>query len=128
MTHPTCCYYKETVLRRIVVNDFLTLQNGVEMNCVPGVNVIIGENGTGKSTLMKLIYAVCTSFDTEEYWLAESQFAPPTFPPEEISEEADQMVWCNGVEHLPLRQYFDADDESTNDVWLMGGACEGIAL
>ena len=122
MTHPTCCYYKETVLRRIVVNDFLTLQNGVEMNCVPGVNVIIGENGTGKSTLMKLIYAIRTSFDTEEYWLGESQFAPPTIPPEGISEEeADRMVLCDGVEHLPLRQYFDADNESTSDVWLMRG-------
>lgn len=122
MTHPTCCYYKETVLRRIVVNDFLALQNGFEMNCVPGINLIIGENGTGKSTLMKLIYAVRTSFDTEEYWLGESQYAPPTLPPDDVSdEEADQMVLCDGVEQLKIRQYFDADDESTNDVWLMRG-------
>ena len=97
MTHPTCCYYKETVLRRIVVNDFLTLQNGVEMNCVPGVNVIIGENGTGKSTLMKLIYAVRTSFDTDEYWLGDSPYAPPTFPPEGIFEEEEDKWFCATV-------------------------------
>ena len=112
MTHPTCCYYKETVLRRIVVNDFLTLQNGVEMNCVPGVNVIIGENGTGKSTLMKLIYAVRTSFDTEVYGMEHGQMS--LFVPFRDKN-------YDGVEHLPIRQYFDADDESTNDVWLMGG-------
>ena len=94
MTHPTCCYYKETVLRRIVVNDFLTLQNGVEMNCVPGVNVIIGENGTGKSTLMKLIYAVRTSFDTEVYGMEHGQMS--LFVPFRDKN-------YDGVEHLPLR-------------------------
>ena len=112
MTHPTCCYYKETVLRRIVVNDFLTLQNGVEMNCVPGINVIIGENGTGKSTLMKLIYAVRTSFDTEVYGMEHGQMS--LFVPFRDKN-------YDGVEHLPLRQYFDADDESTSDIWLMRG-------
>lgn len=122
MTHPTCCFYKETVLRKVVVNDFLALRNGFEMNCVPGVNLIIGENGTGKSSLLKLIYAVRESFDSLEYWLGQSPYAPPTIAPKEVSdEEAEKMVLCEGVEQLRIRQYFDADDESTNDVWLMNG-------
>ncbi len=112
MTHPTRCYYKETVLRKVVVNDFLALRNGFEMNCVPGVNVIIGENGTGKSTLLKLIYAVRTALDTEEFDKEHGQLSmfSPYFGKE-----------YEGVEPLKIRQYFDADDESTNDVWLMNG-------
>ena len=121
MTHPVYFRYKETVLRKIVVNDFLALQNGYEMHCVSGVNLIIGENGTGKSTLMKLIYAVRTSFDSDDHECGEIPHTLPIRTTKGISEE-DLTVLCDGFKDLPLRQYFDADDESTNEVWFMRGA------
>lgn len=37
----------------------ITVFNDLEMSCSNGINIIIGENGTGKTTLLKMIYANC---------------------------------------------------------------------
>ena len=36
-----------------------TVFEELKMECAPGVNIFIGENGTGKTHLLKLIYAAC---------------------------------------------------------------------
>ncbi|MBS1715524.1 MAG: AAA family ATPase [Armatimonadetes bacterium] len=42
---------------KLILKDFTAFRE-VEINFVPGVNAIIGENGTGKTHLLKAIYAV----------------------------------------------------------------------
>lgn len=37
----------------------VTVFKDFKMDCSKGVNIIIGENGTGKTTLLKMIYAAC---------------------------------------------------------------------
>lgn len=37
----------------------ITVFKDFTMKCCDGVNIIIGENGTGKTTLLKMIYAAC---------------------------------------------------------------------
>ncbi|MEG2251391.1 MAG: AAA family ATPase [Bacilli bacterium] len=37
----------------------ITVFEDFSMKCSKGVNIIIGENGTGKTTLLKMIYAAC---------------------------------------------------------------------
>ena len=50
-------------IKKIKVNNF-TVFNELEINASDGVNVIIGENGVGKTHLLKLIYSV---------WLARNE-------------------------------------------------------
>lgn len=45
------------MLKKAVVKNFGPLPNG-EYQFAPGLNVIVGENGLGKSQLLKLLYAV----------------------------------------------------------------------
>lgn len=44
-------------VKRIQVRDFATFPE-LDLRVAPGLNVIVGENGTGKSQLLKLIYSV----------------------------------------------------------------------
>src|SRR5574344_921812 len=45
------------MLKKAVIKNFGPLPNG-EYQFSPGLNVVIGENGLGKSQLLKLLYAV----------------------------------------------------------------------
>ena len=45
------------MLNKAVIKNFGPLPNG-EYQCAPGLNVVVGENGLGKSQLLKLLYAV----------------------------------------------------------------------
>ena len=45
-------------IKKIVLENFTVFTN-IELNFCDGVNVIIGENGTGKTHLLKLLYALC---------------------------------------------------------------------
>jgi energy-coupling factor transporter ATP-binding protein EcfA2 len=47
-------------INRIEINNFLVFKDNFSADLFPGVNVLIGENGTGKTTLMKLLYSVNT--------------------------------------------------------------------
>jgi ABC-type polar amino acid transport system ATPase subunit len=46
---------------RVELKDFLVFKGGFTMNFCSGVNVLIGANATGKTTLMKGMYALCES-------------------------------------------------------------------
>lgn len=46
------------VLSKIRLNRFTAFE-ALELDVSPGINVLIGENGTGKTHLMKLAYAAC---------------------------------------------------------------------
>jgi AAA15 family ATPase/GTPase len=46
-------------IARVEIRDFLVFKGEFAEDFCPGVNVLIGGNGTGKTTLMKLMYAAC---------------------------------------------------------------------
>ena len=52
-----------------------SLFSDFKLKAVPGVNVIIGENGTGKTHILKAIYAVCNVSQNTEMNLFEKHFA-----------------------------------------------------
>jgi energy-coupling factor transporter ATP-binding protein EcfA2 len=51
-------------INRIEIKDFLVFKGAFAVDFCPGVNVLIGANATGKTTLMKVIY----SFGSKHNW------------------------------------------------------------
>jgi putative ATP-dependent endonuclease of OLD family len=49
---------------RVEIKDFLVFKGDFVCDFCPGVNVLIGANATGKTTLMKAMY----SFGSEHNW------------------------------------------------------------
>lgn len=59
-------------LKRLRVERFRSLARGTELSFSDGINVVLGQNGTGKTTLLELIsMVVCSDFST----LATEEFA-----------------------------------------------------
>src|ERR1051325_687359 len=60
-------------LKRLRVERFRSLVKGTELSFSDGINVVLGQNGTGKTTLLELIsMVVCSDFSsiaTEEFAL-----------------------------------------------------------
>jgi energy-coupling factor transporter ATP-binding protein EcfA2 len=48
-------------INRVEIKDFLVLKGNFIAEFCSGINVFIGANGTGKTTLLKILYAVCES-------------------------------------------------------------------
>jgi AAA15 family ATPase/GTPase len=55
-------------IERIEIKDFLVFKGNFSADFCPGVNVFIGGNGTGKTTLLKAMY-----FDYENYYSAKGE-------------------------------------------------------
>jgi predicted ATPase len=51
---------KDFYISSLAVYDFMSLKNG-RINFSKGINIFIGENGSGKSQILKLLYAVIES-------------------------------------------------------------------
>lgn len=49
-------------IKRIKFQNYTVFEDQ-QMEFSPGINVIIGENGTGKTHLMKALYSACQSAD-----------------------------------------------------------------
>jgi AAA15 family ATPase/GTPase len=47
---------------RVEIKDFLVFKGEFAMDFCPGVNIIIGGNATGKTTLLKVMYAICQHY------------------------------------------------------------------
>ena len=63
-------------INRIKIKDFLVFKKEFAVDFCPGVNVIIGGNGTGKTTLLKIMYGMinnklkncfCTQENTDDH-------------------------------------------------------------
>ena len=54
---------KKMAIEKVVIENF-TVFNKIEINFCDGVNVLIGENGTGKTHLLKLLHALNTSYSS----------------------------------------------------------------
>jgi predicted ATPase len=48
-------------ISRVEIKDFLVFKGDFAVDFCPGVNVLIGGNATGKTTLLKVMYALCES-------------------------------------------------------------------
>jgi predicted ATP-dependent endonuclease of OLD family len=46
-------------INRVEIKDFLVFKGEFAVDFCPGVNVLIGANATGKTTLLKVMYAIC---------------------------------------------------------------------
>ncbi len=46
------------MITRVKLEKFSAFDQ-LDMNCSPGINILVGANGTGKTHLLKLIYAAC---------------------------------------------------------------------
>lgn len=46
-------------ITNVKLKDFLVFKNEFSADFCPGVNILLGWNGTGKTTLMKALYAAC---------------------------------------------------------------------
>ncbi|MDR1321400.1 MAG: AAA family ATPase [Gracilibacteraceae bacterium] len=46
-------------VNRVEIKDFLVFKGDFAMDFCPGVNVLIGSNGTGKTTLLRTLYGGC---------------------------------------------------------------------
>ena len=59
-------------IKRVEINDFLVFKGEFMTKFCPGVNVIIGANGTGKTTLLKCLYAATDTLEckTSRYFSA----------------------------------------------------------
>jgi len=59
-------------ISRVEINNFLVFRGEFVVNFGPGVNVIIGANGTGKTTLLKCLYAATDTLEckTSRYFNA----------------------------------------------------------
>ena len=63
------------MLNKVVIKNFGPLPNG-EYHFAPGLNVVLGENGLGKSQLLKLLYSVLkVNSSAKEFTKAELQKA-----------------------------------------------------
>ena len=51
-------------INRVVIKDFLVFKGEFALDFCPGVNVLIGGNGTGKTTLLKCLYDLKLSYLT----------------------------------------------------------------
>lgn len=54
-------------IQRVEITDFLVFRGEFLLEFCPGINVLIGENGTGKSTLMKILYWACEFADKSDF-------------------------------------------------------------
>jgi len=54
-------------IEKIEIIDFLVFKNKFTLEFSPGINVFIGGNGTGKTTLLKLIYSGADWFSMPHY-------------------------------------------------------------
>ncbi len=47
------------------LRDFTAFEK-LDLGCSPGINILVGENGTGKTHILKLVYAACELSNSED--------------------------------------------------------------
>ena len=63
-------------IRRVEIENFLVFNGEFAAEFCPGVNVLIGGNATGKTTLMKVLYWACETSDQSVYDEYDAQKKP----------------------------------------------------
>lgn len=53
------CTIADKMIRKLTVDGFTVFPTATSLTLEPGINILVGGNGSGKSHLMKLAYALC---------------------------------------------------------------------
>lgn len=96
-------------IKKIQLSNFTVFEK-VNIDFCEGINVFIGENGTGKTHLMKLIYSACQAVDPK---VSFSQKIVKTFRPDDfrISRLVNRKV---GVSNSSIKIYAGEDEATKN--------------
>jgi energy-coupling factor transporter ATP-binding protein EcfA2 len=99
-------------INRVEIKDFLVFEGEFAVDFCPGVNIIIGVNGTGKTTLIKALYALSVHYGIM-YRLNEREFGKgkvsPNFP---LGFDMDSYFTLGDSNNLV---YDDFSFENAND-------------
>lgn len=80
------------------------------LNCCPGINVIIGENGTGKTTLLKMIYAA-TQASSKDNHMGENYLPHNYFQRNSKTTDFHSEPW-----NFNAKSYFEVGSEQASYV------------
>lgn len=102
------------MITRLKVNNFTAFRE-LDMRFIDGVNVFIGENGTGKTHIMKMLYAAyCTASESVQYTLTQKIFN--VFLPDGIGRLARRSIGASSGSFTVYRQ--DEGDDFERSVRL----------
>ena len=97
-------------LTKVKLRRFTAFSN-LELELCPGINVLVGANGTGKTHLMKVLYAACDSSKADvhfaEKWklpLLGPQARPWPRPPVRSCGVFNIASWSNRFPQYPIRR------------------------
>lgn len=99
-------------INKVFLKNF-TVFKELELNFSKGINVIIGVNGTGKTHLLKAIYAVCemSKKENRKIDIISSYFN---------SDSSNDRFFTKIIKPLVLKAYADSSDIITDKEYLMG--------
>jgi predicted ATP-dependent endonuclease of OLD family len=80
-------------INRIEIQDFLAFRGEFAVDFCPGLNILIGPNATGKTTLMKTMYAIHET-------VADYVYAECGFPCEDVEDSIDLGVYFSSEKKI----------------------------
>ena len=114
-------------IKRVEIKDFLVFKGEFSVDFSPGVNVIIGGNATGKTTLMKVLYRLCNPgrhTKTSDYFYSLGRFITELilFPFEYLKMQVAKDNDCARICIKPVRTSGKGGDDDPGDLILVNGS------
>ena len=100
-------------ITRVILENF-TVFDKLDLEPSPGINVLVGANGTGKTHLLKVCYAACSVSKTEESYAG--KLVKVFLPSSLYSEKAGRLV-----------NRRDANNDASVNIF-RGDFCIGVSL
>jgi AAA15 family ATPase/GTPase len=114
-------------IHRIEIKDFLVFKDEFTADFRPGVNVLIGGNGTGKTTLLKVMYAI------HEH-IADYVYADCSYPCVDVADSIDLGLYFSSENKIVktltgnFRNDFQIEDFDPSDMVFQAHLDENIAM
>jgi predicted ATPase len=87
----------DMAINRIEIKDFLVFKNEFTADFCSGVNVLTGGNGTGKTTLMKTLYAFCNMSSSTKITNSSSEINQPFIVKRYFTTASEHIESSNGL-------------------------------
>jgi predicted ATP-dependent endonuclease of OLD family len=81
-------------INRVEIKGFLVFKREFATDFCPGVNIIIGGNGTGKTTLLRILYSASNKESLSHYFSGTEDNLPTTQAEQRDSAETQILVGC----------------------------------
>jgi AAA15 family ATPase/GTPase len=94
-------------INRVEIKDFLVFKGEFSTDFCPGVNVLIGGNATGKTTLMKVMYAIHET-------VADYVYTECGFPCEDVEDSIDLGVYFSNEKKIVKMLFGNLGNNSKN--------------